>query len=135
LLPVDTEPPLPPPPVAEYAIAVYEEEEPLNVRSLAKDELMLLTCDIAEEYGVSCETMLHIVEAESQWVTDARGDMNLTCKLDGLPVKARGLAQITRCYYPTVSDEEADDPIFALHFLAEKLSEGQCKSQWSTCPE
>lgn len=77
--------------------------------------------------------MDRIVSEESGYVADARGDLTLTCKRTGKPVRARGLVQITECWWPKVTDEQADDPDFALDFLAKWLAKGHCKL-WSTCP-
>lgn len=62
--------------------------------------------------------------------------MHLTCKRTGKPVRARGLVQITECYYPDVTDEQAFDIDFSIDFLARKLAEGTqtCRTQWTTCP-
>ncbi len=77
--------------------------------------------------------MNHIVREESGYVTDAIGDMNIKCKKTGKPVRARGLVQITECWWPKVTDIQANDPDFALDFLASWISKGHC-SWWSTCP-
>lgn len=132
------------PPITEHVQAAeltLMEEAELNIRTFTKEELKTIAIDIADEYGVSHETMFHIVDKESQWVTDARGDLDIICnnpgtKYHGTPVTARGLPQITRCYYPEITDEQADNPYFSLRFLASKLSEGvaTCRSQFSTCP-
>src|SRR3990167_7685912 len=44
----------------------------------------------------------------------------------------RGLVQITACWHPSVSDEEAYDPAFSLEFLAKNLKKGRCH-WWTTC--
>ena len=58
--------------------------------------------------------------------------MNITCRRTGAPVRARGPAQITECYYPQVTDKQAFDWDYSLNFLTKKLSRGKC-SQWTTC--
>lgn len=87
----------------------------------------------AKDYGVSAKTMEKIIKNESSYNPKAIGDMNITCKKTGKPVRARGIAQITECSFPEVTDEQAFNPIFSIQFLAEKLSQGKC-SLWTTCP-
>lgn len=87
----------------------------------------------ASKYDVSTTTMTTIVTNESSFNPLAIGDMGITCKKTGRPVRARGAVQITECYFPEITDAQAFDPDFAINFLAEKLSLGQC-FLWSTCP-
>jgi leucyl-tRNA synthetase len=75
----------------------------------------------ALKHGVSAEVMRKVVKCESGYKINARGDGG----------HSRGLVQIHSTYHPTVTDEMADDPAFALEFLAEKLSQGK-GSLW-TC--
>ncbi len=97
-----------------------------------KAELQALAFSIAESHGVSAELLSTIVSRESQWNVKAVGDMQLVCPKTGKPVRAKGLMQITDCYWPDISDDEAFDPTFALTWAAEKLANGECKL-WSTC--
>lgn len=100
------EPPLPPPPVAEYALAVYEEEEPLNIKDLGRQ--------IADEYGVSFEVIDAVVACESHWNPEAYNDSE----------NSLGLVQIHHDSWPEITDEERKDPEYALRFLARHLKEG-----------
>ena len=60
--------------------------------------------------------------------------MNIICKRTGLPVRARGLVQITECWYPDVTDEEAEDPVFALNMMISMIRDKEvCINQWTTC--
>lgn len=75
-----------------------------------------LTYKIAVEYGVSGSVMAAVVECESEWNPRAIGDHG----------NSYGLAQI---YMPVwgkeVSIAEAQDPEFALRFMAKKMAAGQ----------
>jgi soluble lytic murein transglycosylase-like protein len=91
----------------------------------------------AEEHGVSVSVMKTVIQRESQWDVTAVGDLDLTCKSGvnaGKPVRARGLVQITDCYHPDISDEQAFNPEFAVEFLAIGIAEGRCRKEWTTCP-
>lgn len=89
---------------------------------------------IAYMYGVSSSTMSTIINRESMFDPKKTGDMHIICPRTGRPVRARGLAQITECYHPEISDAEAYDAHFSLIFLAESLAAGKCW-QWTTCPK
>lgn len=82
---------------------------------------------------------LYIAEHESDFVRNARGDKDITCNNSksvyyGKPVYARGVWQITRCWHPEVSDEQADDvewsTAWALPLVANPKT---CRAEWTTC--
>lgn len=83
-----------------------------EVRVFSVDDLITL---YAKKYGVSRETLYKTIECESNFVTDARGDGG----------KSRGLSQIHSDYWPEITDDMADDPSFAVDFMAKKFSEGK----------
>ncbi len=88
----------------------------------------------ALQYNVSAERVHYIVKKESQYNPKAVGDMNIICKRTGLPVRARGILQITECYYPNISDECAFDARCSLDRMLPVMREDKnCLSQWSTC--
>lgn len=109
------------------AIETINQAEEISTQQ-AKDKVRYY----ADMWGVSSHLMLYIVENESSFNKDAVGDMHIACPMTGEPVRARGPVQITECYYPQVSDEDAFDWDYSLNFLAKKLSEGKC-SEWTTC--
>jgi soluble lytic murein transglycosylase-like protein len=78
-----------------------EVEVPLSVK-----EMVTI---YADEFGVDQELAHHIAFGESGYNPNAIGDMNITCPSTGLPVRARGVMQLTECWYGHVSDEEAFD--------------------------
>lgn len=74
----------------------------------------------AAKYGVNADHLYATIQCESNFEIDARGDHGL----------ARGLAQIRSDYHPEVSDAEADDPSFAIEFLASAFAHGRAH-EWS----
>ena len=90
----------------------------------------------ALQYGVSADRVHFIIKHESQYNQNAVGDMNLICKRTGLPVRARGILQITECYYPEISDKCAFDAECSLDKMLPIMRDKEsCLSQWSTCSE
>lgn len=75
----------------------------------------------ADQYKVSAETMTKVIACESGFNERALGDGGYS----------RGLVQIHSKYHPTVTDEMAYNPEFAIDFLAKSLADGK-GSMW-TC--
>lgn len=86
----------------------------------------------ASKYGVSPELALYIWRNEGKGNLHAIGDMNLTCRKTGLPVRSRGGWQITECYHPEVSDECAFDLVCSTK-VALPLIKKRCQQEFSTC--
>jgi soluble lytic murein transglycosylase-like protein len=74
----------------------------------------------AAKYGVDEAHLYATIKCESNFDVDARGDHGL----------ARGLAQIRSDYHPEVSDKEADDPAFAIDYMAKQFAAGHA-NEWS----
>ncbi len=88
----------------------------------------------AKKNGVDEKLAHYVVENESHYNSDAVGDLHTKCGSTGKPVRARGLVQITTCYYPQVTDEQAFDPNFNLDFGMKLMKDKKtCISQFSTC--
>lgn len=68
---------------------------------------------IADEHKVSFTIMNRIITDESRWNPDAVGAAG-----------ELGLAQIYLKYHPSVSVEEAKDPLFSMDFIAHELIDG-----------
>ena|SRR3990167_7489674 len=98
----------------------------------AQETILVLIKKYEEKYDTPQGLLLAIVKAESSLNPLAEGDMDIICRRTGEPVRARGLVQITACWHPSVSDEEAYDPAFSLEFLAKNLKKGRCH-WWTTC--
>jgi hypothetical protein len=83
---------------------------------------MLLANKIGTAYGVSIPTMKRIVKCESSW--------------DSLAINSNkreysvGLSQINLKAHKDITKEQAEDPAFALNYLAQGLSTNH-GSQWS----
>lgn len=104
--------------VSDSAIALA----PLSISTVSA-----LADAAAAEHGIDPQRLKNTLWGESSYQADAVGDMKLLCRqgpFRGLPVRARGLAQITRCYHPEVSDFEAFSPRFAVDWMAEEIAEG-----------
>jgi len=60
--------------------------------------------------------------------------MDIICPHTGELVEARGILQITKCYHPEVTDEQAYNPIFALEWGIPQMKDKEhCKNKWTTC--
>jgi len=89
----------------------------------------------AIEHNIPVERALHVAEKESHFGEDPKGDLDIICKRTGEPVYARGVYQLTRCYYPQVSDEVAFDKQKNIDYVFDNglLKDGVCQRQFSTC--
>jgi soluble lytic murein transglycosylase-like protein len=94
----------------------------------------------AEQYSVSIDLAKYIAFNESGYNSNAKGDMYIICPSGGwkgTPVYARGVYQITRCYHPNVSDEQAFDAEYNIEYAMKLLAQGRemCEMQFTTCRE
>ena len=84
---------------------------------------------------------LYIAENESHFKSDARGDLHITCKNKnspqyGKPVTSRGVFQVSRCWFPEITDEQADDVVFITEWALPRIADREtCKMLWTTCRE
>lgn len=91
---------------------------------------------VSEKYGVSKDVIIHIVSNESDFKENAVGDSNYVCPKGpnkGLVAPSHGAVQISSCWHPEVTLEQANDFEFSVEFLARGLANGKC-GEWSTCP-
>jgi hypothetical protein len=79
---------------------------------------------IAEKYGVDAEVMKTVIDCESSGSTTIQSYHK---RPDGSREQSYGLAQIYLPAHPTVTKEQATDPIFAIDFMAKQFSKG---NQW-----
>lgn len=84
-------------------------------------------------YNVSETKAMDIAKKESGYHPNAVGDLNLICKATGKPVRARGIYQITECYHPEITDEQAFDPNFNIEWGIQQMAADNCKKEFSTC--
>lgn len=111
---------------------IKDEPEPLSVEELVSH--------YADEFGVSQELAHYIAFNESSYNPQAIGDMDIICNDTrspnyGKPVRARGVYQLTDCWYHHVSDEEAFEPETNIRIAMEVIAKGErtCRNQFSTC--
>lgn len=90
-------------------------------KDYTKEGLIELTDIYANMYNVSPIIMKQVISCESGWNINAIGDSG----------KSFGLVQIHNPSHPSITQEEAINPEFAINFLAENLSKGR-GSMW-TC--
>ncbi len=104
-----------------------EVEEPLSVQELVSQ--------YADEFGVDQDLAHHIAFGESGYNPKAIGDMDISCPMTGQPVYARGVFQLTECWYGHVSDAEAFDAETNIKIAMAVIAEGRttCISQFTTC--
>lgn len=94
----------------------------------------------AKEVGVHIAKIEFMVKNESKFDRHAKGDMNIICPNKnspayGKPVEARGPWQITRCWFPQISDVQAYDPVWSTDWALSIISKSKkdCIQLWSTC--
>lgn len=114
---------------------------------ITPDEFHSYFLDEAKKAGVWVDKAEHMMKVESGgWNPHARGDQkvlangNGMCRnkkspLYGKPANARGGAQITECWFPEITDEQADDYKFATKFMLDTILSGKdnCRKIYSTC--
>lgn len=83
-------------------------------------DLHTLASTTAEAYGINPVTFAKVVSCESNWDPDAVGDQGTSF----------GLVQIHLPAHPDISESEADDPDFALSFMAREWLAGD-QDAWS----
>lgn len=103
-------------------------EAPLKEPLDTKEEYVEFVHLKAEQYGVSADLMISIINCENR-------DWNPTLQSyakykNGEREKSYGLAQIHLPAHPSISYEQATNPEFSINFLAENLAEGK-GSMWS----
>ncbi len=76
--------------------------------------------------GVDPAIVTSIIQKESRFKHKALNPNDKGCR-------SRGLVQIRDCNHPTVTDEMAYNPIFAVNFLIKNID--KCETWWKgTCP-
>ena len=81
---------------------------------------------IAKEHKIATTTLFNLIKSESSFNPNQLGDMDINCKVGvnkGKPVRAKGLVQITDCYNPDITDDQAFDPDFAINFGAKEIAQ------------
>lgn len=73
----------------------------------------------------------YAVSGDEMWKTIQCEDASLDPLIRGDSGHSRGLVQISDIYHPEITDVQADDPFFAIDFMAKYFAAGK-KTQW-TC--
>jgi hypothetical protein len=90
--------------------------------------------EVSLKYEIASTTLTNLLMEESSLNPDIKdGDMDVTCVTTQKPVRARGLAQITECYHPEVSDAEAYDVDFALNWTAKEIANHTAWREHQVC--
>ena len=128
---------VPPPEPIDNTVYIHWLKEPIpyeevvrvadsleHSRSIESDEIIKIRRIIvreAIEQGVGIEMALYIAEKESGFIATAVGDLHLTCKKTGLPIRSRGIWQINDCANPDVPDWVAFDPLLSTQWAMPRL--------------
>jgi len=103
-----------PQPIVEEAI------ETLHKSEYTKEDIINLISVYSEKYQVNEFTVKQVIWHESHYDRFDVGD-------DG---HAFGLAQINNIYHPNITKEQAQDPNFAIDFMAKNIKNGK-GSMWT----
>jgi len=112
-----------------YGEVAWEvKEEPLTK---SKGDITELINKYADQYGVSRTLMYNIIECETAHTFDPNIQSGLKYKFTdskrgiviGQQEQSYGLAQIHLPDHPQVTIEQAKDPVFAIKFMAQNLSQ------------
>lgn len=85
------------------------------------DSLPQIAAEISDAYGLNTPLFLKVITCESGFNSNAVGDLGTSF----------GLAQIHLPAHPEITEQEAEDPIFSLKFMADEWRANH-ESEW-TC--
>jgi hypothetical protein len=101
------------------------------------DEVPALIERLVAEYQGPLDLVKYISDHESRYGLDRIGDMDIICPKGinaGKPVRAKGVIQITDCYHPEISDEQAFDIEWSLRWAIPRIMNKEtCLKEWTTC--
>lgn len=105
----------------EPIYTVYADQiEPLWDATTTMDVITSLS----DEYHVSSSTMLAVVTCETAGNLGSTTIQSFAMDRHGNRENSWGLSQIDLDYHPDITKEQAQNPIFALTYLADNLSKG-----------
>lgn len=133
--------------VLAYEKTTVAEEPTINVQEIVtvekkkdytKEEIQTIVSDAAKKYGVSGKDLWDTIGCETQWTydpdTQSKVRYNFSDPRRGIVIGDRersfGLAAIHLPDHPTITEEQAKDPYFALEFMA---SHWEKNSGWWYC--
>lgn len=115
-------------------------EDVVPQADITKYEVPAMVTYYAAEYKVPQDLAHYIARKESGYDPNDLGDLNILCTdktspYYKQPVYSRGVYQISRCYYPNVSDVQAFNPEYNVEYAMGIIARGKstCMSQFSTC--
>jgi hypothetical protein len=92
---------------------------------------------VATAHSIATTTLYNLVMSESSLNPEIKdGDMDILCNSGpnlGKPVRSRGIAQISECYHPEISDDEAYSPEWSLNYVADKIAKGTIWREHMVC--
>jgi hypothetical protein len=91
---------------------------------------------VALEHNIASTTLFNLAMGESSLDPLKEGDMGVLCPIGvnkDKPIRAKGLVQITDCYQPEITDEQAFNPDWALNWAADKIAKGEAWKTWTLC--
>lgn len=97
------------------------EARELNIKEWTPDEVEAEAYKVAKEHKLDADLFVKVVHCESHGVKDAVGDNG----------KSFGVVQIHAPSHPEISQEQAENPAFALEWMADQWDAGN-ESAW-TC--
>lgn len=97
-------------------------EPPLQQRLLIapKQQLVAYAVSVAEDRHLNSEHFTQVINCESSWKITATGDNG----------NSHGLVQIHEPSHPEVTLDQANDPTYAIGFMADAWENGK-ENQWS----
>lgn len=94
---------------------------------LTKADLTSLVYQYAKDYGVKSSVMINTINCEDvTWDPEKQSDIIKT----GIREESYGLAQINLPNNPEITKSQAQDPNFAIEWMAKQMSNGHAQ-KWS----
>lgn len=124
----------------EQLTVVNQSDGQLTKTPETREEVRAYILKEAKKAGVHVAKIMYIVEHESNFDPKVVGDLDIICNNPKSPYYkkpfySRGVWQFSRCWYPHVTDEQAQSVEYstklALSIIAN--SKKDCKTQWTTC--
>lgn len=123
-----------------YEAQVIELPKEETIEERTREDVRAYVLEQARIAGVTVAKIDYIVENESHYDPKAIGDINIPCTNKQSPIYgqgayARGIWQITRCWYPDITDEQAHSVEWSTEWALKIISSSKndCITQWTTC--
>ena len=107
---------------------------PINVPNLPIETIEQRIVRVATAHNIATTTLFNLVMSESSLNPEVEdGDLDITCERTGKPIRSRGIVQISECYHPEISDDEAYSPEWSLNYAADKIANGTIWREHMVC--